>query len=325
MRILEVKKNDAGQRLDKFLQKSLKSMPQSLMYKLIRTKKIKVNRKRAEPKMMLSEGDSIQCFISEEFFGSEKSASALFAVTPKIDILYEDDNIILINKPAGVLCHEDTEGNTNTLIFHIQAYLAQNGMYDPESEQSFAPSLCNRIDRNTCGIVIAAKNAAALRDMNERIKNGEVEKRYLCAVHGTPKKKEAVEVAYLKKDPKTNTVRIYPEKSKPKDAKQIKTGYRLLSEKSGMSLLEVRLYTGRTHQIRAHMEYLGTPLVGEGKYGQNTKDREKGYKHQALCSYSVTFNFENKGSELDYLSGKCVSILPEKIFFVKELFDSVLI
>ena len=323
MRILEVKKNDAGQRLDKFLQKSLNSMPQSLMYKLIRMKKIKVNRKRAEPKMMLAEGDSIQCFISEEFFEQEKSSEALFAVTPRLDVLYEDDNIMLVNKPAGVLCHEDTEGNTNTLIFHIQAYLAQGGKYDPGKEQSFAPSLCNRIDRNTCGIVIAAKTAAALRDMNELIKNGEVEKKYLCAVHGSPKKKEAVEEAYLKKDHKTNTVKIYPERTKPKDAKIIKTGYKLISHKGGLSLLEIRLYTGRTHQIRAHMEYLGMPLVGEGKYGQNSSDKEMGYKHQALCSYSVTFNFEKKGSELDYLQGKCVSIPADRIFFVNELFGDI--
>ena len=298
-------------------------MPTSLMYKLIRTKKIKVNRKRAEQKQMLVEGDTVQCFISEEFFESEKSTNSLYAVKPRLDILYEDENIMLINKPVGVLCHEDTEGNTNTLIFHIQAYLAQSGEYDPASEQSFAPSLCNRIDRNTSGIVIAAKNAAALRDMNERIKCGEVQKKYLCAVHGIPKNNEAVSEAYLFKDSKTNTVRIYTESNKPRGAKYIKTGYRLISERNGVSLLEIRLYTGRTHQIRAHMEYLGTPLVGEGKYGQNSRDRELGYKHQALCSYSVTFNFEQKGSELDYLSGKCVHIAPDDIYFVRELFGKV--
>lgn len=323
MKILEVKKNDASQRLDKFLQKSLKSMPASLMYKLIRTKKIKVNRKRAEPKMMLAEGDTVQCFISEEFFSEEKDTGALFAVKPKLDIIYEDENILLINKPVGVLCHEDTDGNTNTLIFHIKAYLAQNGEYDAESEQSFAPSLCNRIDRNTSGIVIAAKNAAALRDMNERIKCGEVKKKYLCAVHGSPKTAESVEEAYLLKDAKTNKVKIYSEKNRPAAAKKIKTGYRLIAQRNGLSLLEVRLYTGRTHQIRAHMEYLGTPLVGEGKYGKNAKDKERGYVHQALCSYSVTFDFSKKGSALDYLSEKTYSIPTEQIYFVRELFGDI--
>ena len=320
MRILEVKANDAGQRLDKFLQKSIKSMPLSLMYKLIRTKKIKVNRKRAEPKQMLALGDSVQCFISEEFFAEQKDAGALFSVKPSLNILYEDENILLLNKPVGVLCHEDSDGNTNTLIFHIKAYLAQKGEYDAEGEQSFAPSLCNRIDRNTSGIVIAAKNAAALRDMNERIKCGEVHKKYLCAVHGTPHPAEAVREAYLYKDTKTNTVKIYSDNKKNPQAKRIKTGYRTLESKGGLSLLEIRLYTGRTHQIRAHMEYLGHSLVGEGKYGKNASDRERGYKHQALCSYSVEFAFEEKGSTLDYLSGKCVSIPREDVFFVRELF-----
>ncbi len=320
MRILEVKQNDAGQRLDKFLSKSLNSMPTSLMYKLIRLKKIKVNRKRAEPKMMLAVGDTVQCFISEEFFEKEKGGDALLSVTPCLDILFEDENILLLNKPAGVLCHEDEEGNTNTLIFHVQAYLAQKGEYDAQNELSFAPALCNRIDRNTSGIVIAAKNAAALRDMNERIKNGEVTKKYLCAVHGIPKKRESVEVAYLLKNNDTNTVKVYPENNHPRQAKVIKTGYKVLSEKGGASLVEVRLYTGRTHQIRAHMEYLGYPLIGEGKYGKNIIGKEKGYKHQLLCSYSVTFDFEKKDAPLDYLSGKCVSIPPEKVYFVRELF-----
>ncbi len=320
MRILEVRENDSGQRLDKFLSKSIKSMPQSLMYKLIRTKKIKVNRRRAEPKQMLAPGDTVQCFISEDFFSDENKPSSLFSVKPCLNILYEDKNILLLNKPVGVLCHEDSDGNTNTLIFHVQAYLAGKGEYSPDEELSFAPALCNRIDRNTSGIVIAAKNAAALRDMNERIKNGEVHKKYLCAVHGVPVPAEAVREAYLHKDPSTNTVKIYSERSRPRQAKKIKTGYRTLNTKDGISLLEIRLYTGRTHQIRAHMEYLGYPLVGEGKYGKNALDRARGYKHQALCSYSVEFAFEEKGSVLDYLSGKCVSIPRQDVFFVKELF-----
>ena len=320
MRVLEIKTNDAGQRLDKFLTKSIPSLPLSLMYKLIRTKKIKLNRKRCEPKTILSVGDTVQCFISDDFFASEVTDTALMSVKSRLNIIYEDENILLLNKPVGVLCHEDTEGNTNTLIFHVQAYLAQRGEYVPQDELSFAPALCNRIDRNTEGIVIAAKNAAALRDMNDRIKCGEVHKKYLCAVHGKPKKNESVETAYLKKDQRTNTVRIYPESSHPKDAKIIKTGYKVLKEKDGLSLLEIRLYTGRTHQIRAHMEYLGTCLVGEGKYGKNSSDKEKGYKHQALCSYYVEFDFQKKDSVLDYLSGSSFSISPENVYFVKDLF-----
>ena len=321
MRILEVKKNDAGQRLDKFLQKSLNGMPLSLMYKLIRTKKIKVNRKRADQKMMLSEGDTVQCFISDEFFSDAKDTGALFSVKPKLNVLFEDENILLLNKPVGVLCHEDSDGNTNTLIFHVKAYLAQKGEYAPDAENSFAPSLCNRIDRNTSGIVIAAKNAAALRDTNERIKCGEVHKKYLCAVHGTPKKAEATAEAYLLKDSKTNTVKIYGDKNRPSEAKKIKTGYKLLSHNNGVSLLEIRLYTGRTHQIRAHMAHIGHPLVGDGKYGINREDKQKGYKYQALCSYKLRFTFDlSEPTELDYLNDKEFKIPKKDIYFTKEYF-----
>ena len=181
MRILTVRKNDAGQRLDKFLSKAVKGLPMSLMYKFIRLKKIKVNRKRTDQKYMLAEGDEIQLFIKDEFFDSpEKDTSALYTITPKLSVVYEDENIMLLNKRPGVLVHEDTDAGENTLIMHIKAYLCQKGEYDPDGEQSFAPALCNRIDRNTGGIVIAAKNAEALREMNEKIRNDEVRKFYYC-------------------------------------------------------------------------------------------------------------------------------------------------
>ncbi|MBQ8416197.1 MAG: RluA family pseudouridine synthase, partial [Clostridia bacterium] len=176
-----MKRNDAGQRLDKFLNKAVKSLPLSLMYKYIRTKKIKVNRARTHQSYILCEGDEIQLFIRDEFFASpEKDTGALMRITPKLDIVYEDANILLLNKRPGVLVHEDTEAAENTLIMHVKAYLAQKGEYLPEDEQSFAPALCNRIDRNTGGIVIAAKSAEALRDMNEKIRNDELRKCYLC-------------------------------------------------------------------------------------------------------------------------------------------------
>ena len=201
MQILKINKNDAGQRLDKFLSKAVKGLPASLMYKYIRTKKIKVNRTRCEQKQILLEGDEIQLFIRDEFFGSpEKDDGALSRITPKLDIVYEDDNIILCNKRPGVLVHEDDSAKENTLIMHIKAYLFQKGEYDPEAEQSFAPALCNRIDRNTGGIVIAAKNAEALRVMNEKIKNDEIRKFYLCAVHGKMPKGADTLTAYLKKN-----------------------------------------------------------------------------------------------------------------------------
>ena len=318
MRIITVNRNDAGQRLDKFLTKAVKGMPQSLMYKYIRTKKIKVNRKRAEEKYMLCEGDEIQLFIKDEFFDSpEKDTGALSTIKPKLEIVYEDDNIILCNKRPGILVHEDKEGKENTLIIHIQAYLCQKGEYDPASEQSFAPALCNRIDRNTGGIVIAAKNANALRIMNEKIKNNEISKFYMCAVHGTMKERSKTLTGFLRKDSKNNTVEVSDRKLP--GSKDIITKYKVVSEKNGNSLLEVELVTGRTHQIRAHMSHIGHPLLGDGKYGVNRNDKKDGYKYQALYAYRLRFDFDkNVSTELDYLRGKEVRLKKSDIWFLSD-------
>lgn len=315
MRELTVKKNDAGQRLDKFVGKALPSLPPALLYKSIRLKKIKVNRKRAEGKQMLAEGDTVQLFLAEEFFeGGDGNRHALFAVTPHLDVVYEDDNILLLNKRPGVSVHEDDKGDTDTLVTHVQAYLAQKGEYLPDEEQSFAPALCNRIDRNTGGIVIAAKNAESLREMNAAIKARTLDKRYLCVVHGTPRPPSATVEGYLRKDAASNTVRIY-DKNPPKDTKPIKTRYKTLRTDRGLSLLEVTLLTGRTHQIRAHLAHLGYPLLGDGKYGINREDKARGYKYQALWSYRLSFAFP-EGSSLAYLNGKVFSVPEEKIYFL---------
>lgn len=317
MRELTVKENDAGQRLDKFLSKSLKALPPALMYKLIRTKKIKVNRHRAEPAQMLCTGDTLQLFISDEFFGTDKSEQALGNIIPRLSVVYEDENIMLINKRPGVLVHDDDNGQTNTLALHLKAYLYQKGEYDPENEQSFAPALCNRIDRNTGGMVIAAKNAAALRDMNERIKNGQVKKFYLCAVHGIPKNANARLDGWLLKNENTKTVKIFDGSEHPRDAKRVALKYKTLTTVKGNSLLEIELLTGRTHQIRAQMAHIGHSLLGDGKYGVNRDDRKKGYVHQALYSYKVKFDFEKNGT-LGYLSGKEVELPRNEIWFVKD-------
>ena len=315
MQILKIKKNDAGQRLDKFLSKAVKGLPASLMYKYIRTKKIKVNRRRCEQSYVLQEGDEIQLFIREEFFASpERDDGALSRITPKLDIVYEDENILLCNKRPGVLVHEDDSARDNTLIMHIKAYLCQKGEYDPLSEQSFAPALCNRIDRNTGGIVIAAKNAEALRVMNEKIKNDEIRKFYLCAVHGKMSKKSDTLTGYLKKNSANNLVAI---SDKPKDGyKNIITKYKTLAINSDASLLEVELVTGRTHQIRAHMAHIGHALIGDGKYGINRNDKAKGYKYQALYSYRLVFDFGEDDGYLGYLSGKQVNIDPDGVWFL---------
>ena len=317
MRIIEIGKNDAGQRLDKFLSKAVKAMPASLMYKSIRTKKIKVNRKRAEISQILNEGDTVQLFLSDELFDTKKDLTSVYThISPSFSVIYEDENIILCDKPAGLNVHSDEENDTNNLITQIQAYLFKNGEYDPRSEQSFAPALCNRIDRNTAGIVIAAKNAEALREMNAVIKERELTKKYLCAVNGVPFKKEDTLKGYLFKNSKTNTVTVYSEQKR--GSKEIKTKYRVISSKNGISLLEVELLTGRTHQIRAHLSSIGHPLLGDGKYGINKEARKDGYKFQALCSYYLSFN--TKGF-FSYLNGKEFRVPKSSVYFLS-LFDT---
>lgn len=320
MHELKIKRNDAGQRLDKFITKTL-DLPMSLLYKSIRLKKIKVNRKRAEAGTVLHEGDTVQCFLADSFF--EKSGevkSDLSSIKPHLNIVYEDENIILLDKRPGISVHEDEHSENNTLIMHVLAYLAGKGEYKPDKEQSFTPALCNRIDRNTGGIVIAAKTAEALRVMNEKIKLREIDKFYLAAVHGIPERSEATLTGYLLKDERTNTVRVY-DKNPPRGAKSIITRYKVIARARDTALLEVELLTGRTHQIRAHLAHVGHPLVGDGKYGVNKADRERGYKYQALYSYRLRFAFKGEPTALEYLNGKEFKINKRDIYFTKDYFD----
>ncbi len=317
MRELKIAKNDAGQRLDKFLSKAVKGLPTSLLYKYIRTKKIKVNGARAQQNMILNEGDVVTLYVRDEFFDTpERDDGALARIRPKLSIVYEDENILLLNRRPGVLVHEDTAGGENTLILHVKAYLYEKGEYDPAAEQSFAPALCNRIDRNTGGIVIAAKNAEALRVMNEKIKQNQISKFYLCAVKGKMPRRADELRGYLRKDAAANQVRVSD--TPIAGGKHIITRYRVLAEKNGNSLLEVELVTGRTHQIRAHMAHIGHPLLGDGKYGVNRGEKGRGYKHQALYAVRLRFDFTSEPTVLSYLSGKEFSIDKKEVWFLSD-------
>lgn len=326
MRELTVGKNDAGQRIDKFLSKTLCGLPSSLLYKYFRKKCIRINGRHAESAQMLSEGDRISLYISDEFFpdAEERAKEPFLRFEPRVNVLYEDENVLFAEKRAGQLVHADDsptgEEDPDTLINHIKGYLYRRGEYDPQKEQSFAPALCNRIDRNTAGIVIAAKNAAALRAMNEAIRAGQVHKEYLCAVHGIPQKKTDTLRGYLVKDRKNNEVTVSTRRPDDPAARTIVTEYRVLSEHDGLALLRVHLVTGRTHQIRAHLASIGHPLLGDGKYGINRDDRKRGYKFQALYSFRLSFSIPQE-SPLAYLSDKTYAVSPDSVWFLREFPD----
>lgn len=304
MREMIIRENDAGQRLDKFLLKAVPGLPKALMYKFLRTKHIKLNGKKAEISTRLQPGDKLAFFINDEFFVKDERRQFMSA-KPDVKVVYEDENVLLIDKPSGLIVHEDDGESIDTLINRVKHYLVDKGEYDPDAEASFAPALCNRIDRNTQGIVIVAKNAQSLRLLNECIKNRELHKFYLCLLKGVPRPKEAEMTHFMRKDEKENKAIVY-DKPVP-GGKTMITKYRVLRSYKKAALCEVELKTGRTHQIRAHMAYIGCPLVGDGKYSDNRLERTLGFESQALCSYKLIFDFKQPCA-LSYLNGRVFTV-----------------
>ena len=308
--------NDAGQRLDRFLAKAVPLLPASLAQKYIRIKRIKCNGKRIERDARLQSGDVLQLYINDEFFDKPRQDNAYLTVaSPKLTIVYEDAHILLVDKRPGLAVHpHDGAEYGRTLIDHIQSYLYQKGDWKPRGENAFTPALCNRIDRNTGGIVIAAKTAMALRVMNQKIKDRELDKRYLAIVEGTPKPREGSLKGYLFKDAQKN--RVYVTDTPKPGSKSCQTNYKTLASRSGLSLVECELITGRTHQIRAQFAHAGHPLLGDGKYGKLDKRYDRNY--QALYSYKLSFAFTTDAEELDYLNGKTFQV--SKVDFVEKYF-----
>ena len=316
MKEFTIGKNDAGQRLDRFLGKAVPLLPASLAQKYIRIKRIKLNGARAERDTRLQAGDVLQLYINDEFFDKPREDNAFLTVaTPKLNIVYEDEHILLVDKRPGLAVHpHDGAEYGRTLIDHIQAYLYQKREWRPREENAFTPALCNRIDRNTGGIVIAAKTAEALRVMNQKIKDRELDKRYLAIVEGTPKPAKGSLKGYLFKDAKKN--RVFVTDTPQTGAKSCQTNYVTLASRNGLSLVERELITGRTHQIRAQFAHAGHPLLGDGKYGKLDKRFDRTY--QALYSYKLTFTFTTDAEGLAYLNGKSFQV--QKVDFVEEYF-----
>lgn len=303
MKEILVDKNESDQRLDRFLKKYLANAPQGFVYKMIRKKNIKVNEGRAKPETTIFEGDTIQLYLSDETI--DKFIAEKAEIKSKLipNIIYEDDNIILINKPAGLLSHGASKEFEENIVDSMISYLIQKGDFVPRIEKTFTPSICNRLDRNTSGIIIGAKNYQSLKAVNEAIKNGHIRRFYKTIVKGNLVKEIRAE-GYLVKDEEKNRVEIYEDDIE--GSKKVTTNIKPLQNKNGYSMLEIELITGRTHQIRGHLSSLGYPVIGDRKYGNretNMKFNEgTGLDNQLLHAYKVEFH--GLIEEFEYLNGK---------------------
>ena len=297
--------NEEGVRLSRFVESVTKDMPRSMMYKAFRNKRIKVNGKRAEPDTRLHQNDLIELYINDEFFPAGAAAPAKKPPRrqPPVTVIYEDENLAVLYKPAHLLCHSDRTGDAN-LVDTFAAYLQAKGEYDPHAEQRFAPAICNRLDRGTEGLVIAAKSYAALRDMNAIIRDDMMKKEYLTITVGTPP--AGRHIAWLQHSEKNNKVRIHAREAE--GYKQIITEVTPIRQNGPFTLCRIGLITGRTHQIRAHLAYLNHPVLGDIKYGNRKMNERTGLKTQALCAQRLTFGRIPQDNTLYYLSGKVIKL-----------------
>ena len=298
METINIQRNDAGQRLDSFLKKIMPGAPVSLIYKYLRTNKIKVNSKKKKNDYRLCEGDVITFFGDSSLIRRKEFTPHLST----LDVIYEDENILVVNKPPQTACQPDAKHKENTLSETVKSYLYVKGEYDPSNELSFSPALCNRIDFNTSGLCIAAKNAAALRTVNEKLKKREIRRFYICVTEGVPNPREGKIQTLIKKDGAENKSRIVES-----GGKTAETHYKVLETKENEALVECEIISGRTHQIRLHLSSIGCPVKGDPKYGS-------GGGGQLLTSHKTVFDFKTDAGILNYLKGKTVTIPPRFTF-----------
>ena len=318
MQELHVTENEAGQRLDKLLAKFLNQAPKSFLYKMMRKKNIVLNGKKCTGNEKLKQGDSIKLFFSDETI--EKFSAGTY-VTPKkekinmLPIIYEDEQVLLMNKPVGVLSQKAKDSDVSAVEILIN-YLMETDQLSKEQFRTFHPSICNRLDRNTSGILVAGKTLPALQEMNRFFKERTIAKYYRCLVKGRVIKNEDYIKGYLVKDQKTNKVSIT--KKETGEGILIETEYCVIQSNDEVSLLEVHLITGKTHQIRAHLASIGHPIIGDYKYGDKQINemyrQEYGLKSQLLHAYRL--EMPSSDGSLAYLNDKkFVAELPDK--FIK--------
>ena len=317
MREVTIYENDADQRLDRFLQKAFPKLSLGLSQKLIRKKRIKVNNARTEPNYRLMAGDTLQLYLSDELL-AEKPQTKEFSGGTKLDICYEDQQIIIIEKPPNIACHSGKNPEDITLVDMLKSYLHETGAWKPEREKSFVPALSNRLDRNTGGLVLAGKTAAAQKMLNEKIRTQEIDKYYLLAVYGTPNPPSGRIAAKLQKDGSTNEVQVVDDGADGKDAI---TEYRTLDTRDDLSLVQCKLITGRSHQIRAHMAHIGTAILGDRKYGADIPKNAPKEKQQALWAHQVYFALPTDAGVLEYLRGK--TFTSRNVPFVEKYFGNL--
>ncbi len=320
-----VGENEANQRLDKFLKKYLKGAPLSYIYKLIR-KDVKINGKRMPIETILSAGDQVAIYITQEEADSYRERKMAYNRSKRqFGIAFEDENLIIVEKPMGLLTHGDQTEKKNTLVNQVTGYLAEKGEYDPRTEKTFVPAAVNRLDRNTTGLVVFGKNSRTLQTLNKMIRDRDHLKKYYMTIVGGELKKELILKDKMEKDERSNTVRVVSRESEA--GKDMETIVRPLASKGNFTLVEVELVTGRTHQIRAHLARAGHPVIGDSKYGDPSVnraiDRKYGLTTQFLHAYRLRFT--NCAPPLEYMEGREVTApLPPALAEIrKDLFGEV--